>query len=360
MQVDQDGPTRAEQAVSGGVAVPAVVLGDEAIEAPRHPVARLLAPLLFVPWAGVLLALLIISAALTLTTPYFLTSSNIFGTVAVYFSWICISGFGEALVMIGGGLDLSVGSTMGLAGMVSAMALSAGSSLVVGLLAGVAVGIVVGVANGLLVTRIGLNPFIATLGTLSVIRGLTYGIVQGNAVTPPSNSVGNDFANLGTGSLWVIPYPVIIMLVIGFILMILLNQTPWGRYVYAIGGNEPAARLLGLNVNRFKMLMYVICGLASAIGGVLLTAKSGTALPDAATGYELNVIAAVIIGGTSLTGGRGTVPGVLIGAALLGVINNGIVLAGLAGYWQQLIVGLVIVVAATLDVLRRRLERARS
>src|SRR5919202_1984969 len=330
MSIDQDQAAPSQSGPS-----PVAPADDAAIKL-QNPLARALSQLLFVPWAGVLVGVIVISAALTLDTPNFLNASNLFGTVAVYFSWICIAGFGEALVMIGGGLALSVGSTMGLGGMTTAMALSAGASLLVALLAGVGTGLVVGLANGLVVTRVGLNPFITTLGTLSAIRGLTYGIVQGGAVTPPDNRAGNAFTNLGTGTIGVIPYPVIIMLVIGFILMIFLNQTPWGRYIYAIGGNEPAARLLGIKVNRYKMLMYVISGLA------------------AATGYELNVIAAVIIGGTSLTGGRGTVPGVLIGAALLGVINNGIVLAGLAGYWQQLIIWLVIVGAATLDILRRR------
>ena len=177
---------------------PQVAPADDAAIKLQNPLAQVLAQLLFVPWAGVLVGLLIISAALTLYTPNFLTASNLFGTVAVYFSWICIAGFGEALVMIGGGLDLSVGSTMGLAGMTTAMALSAGASLLVALLAGLGTGLGVGIANGLVVTRVGLNPFITTLGTLSAIRGLTYGIVQGGAVTPPDNAAGTAFTNLGT------------------------------------------------------------------------------------------------------------------------------------------------------------------
>ncbi|HEY6430430.1 MAG TPA: ABC transporter permease, partial [Acetobacteraceae bacterium] len=149
-------------------------------------------------------------------------------------------------------------------------------------------------------------------------------------------------------------------LAIGLLLTVLMNQTAFGRHVYAVGGNEAAARLLGLRVEHVKVAMYLLSGLLAALGGVLLTAKAGTALPDAATGYELQVIAAVIIGGTSLEGGRGTIPGVLVGAALLGVINNGIVLLGLAGYWQELITGLVIGAAATLDVVRQRLEAVRG
>jgi len=326
----------------------------------RTSVLGLLSQLLLVPWAGVLLALVVVCAGITLVSPYFLTESNILGTVAVYFSWICIAGFGEALVMIGGGLDLSVGSAMGFSGMITALALTANWPLWLALLAGLLAGALIGLGNGLAITRIKLNPFIATLGSLSIVRGLTYGIVQGAAITPPDNPAGRVFSVLGTGTLWGVPLPVLIMLVLGLVLLVVLNQTAFGRHVYAVGGNEPAARLLGLKVDRLKLIMYVISGVLAGIGGILLTAKSGTALPDAATGYELNVIAAVIIGGVSLYGGRGTIPGVLIGAALLGVINNGIVLMGLAGYWQQLITGLVIGAAATLDIVRQRLEAVRA
>jgi ribose transport system permease protein len=334
--------------------------GSSAEAAPPTARVGLLSRLLLVPWAGVLVALVMIGGAISVASPYFLTEGNILGTVAVYFSWICIAGFGEAVVMIGGGLDLAVGSTMGLAGMISALVLSSGGALWLALLAGVAAGAAVGLANAIAITRIGLNPFIATLGSLSMVRGLTYGIVQGAAMTPPDNPAGQTFSLLGTATLGGVPGPVIVLVVIGLVLIVVLNQTPFGRHIYAVGGNEAAARLLGLNVTRIKIAMYVISGVLAAIGGILLTAKSGTALPDAATGYELNVIAAVIIGGTSLYGGRGTIPGVLIGAALLGVINNGIVLMGLAGYWQQFITGLVIVAAATLDIARERLESRRG
>ena len=332
---------------------------EGATAAPPRPFLAALSQVLLVPWAGVLLALIVISAALTLSSPYFLTIENIFGTVAVYFSWICIAGFGEAIVMIGGGLDLAVGSTMGLGGMACCLVLTAGLGLWLAVLAGLAAGLAIGLANAIAITRIRLNPFIATLGSLSIVRGLTYGIVQGAAITPPDNAAGGVFSWLGNGTVGPVPVPVLIMLAIGIALVVLMNQTPFGRHIYAVGGNEAAARLLGLKVDRIKLAMYLLSGLLSALGGVLLAAKAGTALPDAATGYELEIIAAVIIGGTSLYGGRGTIPGVLIGAALLGVIDNGIVLLGLAGYWQQLITGLVIAAAATLDVARQRLEARR-
>lgn len=316
--------------------------------------------LVLVPWAGVLVALIAVSAAISIVSPYFLTASNILGNVAVYFSWICIAGFGESIVMIGGGLDLAVGSTMGLAGMIAALMLNAGASTLPAILAALAAGLAVGAVNAFAITRIRLNPFIATLGSLSVVRGLTYGIVSGAAVTPPDTAAGHAFSALGTATVWLVPVPVLIMLVIGMILTVVMNQTRFGRHVYAVGGNEAAAQLLGLKVARVKVAMYLLSGLLAALGGILLAAKAGTALPDAATGYELQVIAAVIIGGTSLYGGRGTIPGVLVGAALLGVINNGIVLLGLAGYWQELITGLVIGAAATLDIMRQRLEATRS
>lgn len=342
--------TRMEQAAGGVAPRPAA----------HETAAAWLGDLLLVPWVGVLLALVLISAGISFVSPYFLTTSNILGTVAVYFSWICISGFGEGVVMIGGGLDLSVGSTMGFAGMITALALSAHWPLWLALLAGLACGGLVGLGNALAIIWIGLNPFIATLGALSIVRGLTYGIVQGAAITPPDNAAGAAFSVLGTGTAWGVPVPVLIMLGLGVILLVVLNHTPFGRHVYAVGGNAPAANLLGLKVNRVKLVMYVLSGVLAAVGGILLTAKSGTALPDAGTGYELDVIAAVIIGGVSLYGGRGTIPGILIGAALLGVINNGIVLMGLAGYWQQLITGVVIGAAATLDIMRQRLEAVRS
>jgi ribose transport system permease protein len=324
--------------------------GDDAIEAGdrldagfANSVLRALALLLLVPWAGVLVALLVIAACLSIATPYFLTTGNLLGTVARYFSWICIAGFGEGLVM-------------GLSGLVCAIGLSAGMPLALAIILALLCGCTVGLINALAITRIGLNPFITTLASLSVVRGLTYGLVQGEAVTTPDNGDGLAFGALGNGGLSGIPYPVLVMLAIGLILLVLLNQTSFGRRVYAVGGNEGAARLLGLKVNRIKLIVYMISGVTSAVGGVLLTAKAGTALPDAAQGYELDVIAAVIIGGTSLSGGRGTIPGILIGAALLGVINNGIVLIGLAGYWQQCITGLVITAAATLDIARGRLQ----
>jgi ribose transport system permease protein len=315
--------------------------------------------LVLVPWIGVLASLLIISAVISSLTPYFLTWNNILGTVALYFSWICITGFGAGLLMIGGGLDLSVGSVMALGGMICALALNAGYDLWLALGAGALTGVAVGLLNGLMVTRIGLSPFITTLATLSMVRGLTYGIVQGELITPPDTPPVKLFSVLGNGKVWLIPAPVIIMLVIALILLVVLNSTPFGRRIYAIGGNEAAARLLGLKVDRVKIILYVLSGALAALGGMLLTAKAGTALPDAALGYELDVIAAVIIGGVSLSGGSGTIPGMLIGAALLGVINNGIVLTGLAGYWQQLITGLVIAAAATLDRARKRLQASR-
>lgn len=321
---------------------------------------RALSEIVLVPWAGVLVGLLAVSILVSFISPYFLTLGNILGNVALYFSWIAIAAFGEALVMIGGGLDLSVGSAMGFSGMIAALVLSAGAPLAVALLAGLAAGAFVGVVNGVAVTRFNLNPFIATLATLGIFRGITYGIVQGQAITPPSNSAGAAFAALGSGAIVHVPAPVIVMIVLAFLLYVALNHTPFGRHVYALGGNEAATRLLGLDITRLKMTLYVLCGVTAAVGGILLTARAGTALPDAAEGYELQVIAGAIIGGVSLTGGQGTLPGVLIGSALLGVISNGIVLAGLAGYWQQLITGLVIAAAAALDVLRQRLAYLRS
>jgi ribose transport system permease protein len=323
---------------------------------PTRSAADMAIELLLVPWAGVLAALVVISVLLSFLTPYFWTMDNIFGTVALYFSWICIAGFGEGLVLIGGGLDLSVGSTMGLSGMVSALMLANAFPVWLAISAGLMVGAVAGLVNGALVTWVGLNPFIATLGTLGVMRGVSYGVVRGSTIALPDSSAASSFAYLGNGAIGVIPLPVFIMLIVGAILLVVMNNTAFGRRVYAIGGGEQASRLLGLQVNKIKIVLYVICGILAAVGGLLLTARAGTAMPDAGIGYELEVIAAVVIGGTSLSGGAGTIPGILIGAALLGVIDNGIVLLGIDGYWQQSITGFVIVLAAALDIARRRVQ----
>lgn len=302
---------------------------------------------------GVFLILLVMGGGLSLYTDTFLTSTNIFNILRA-FSWIAISAFGQCMVIITGGIDLSVGSVMGLAGLATAMLLTRGVNVPVAVVAGLLVGLLVGFLNGLMITGGKLPPFIATLGSLLMARGLCYGLTGGW----PVRDLPLAFRNLGQYDIPIaglgVPLPLIFMLVIGVITSAFLSRTVWGYRIYALGGNETATALSGINTNRVKLMVYSLCGLLTAIGGVLMTARLGVAAPTAAQGYELDVIAAVVVGGTSLKGGEGTILGVLIGAAIMQVLRNGLVLMGVSAYWLQAVQGLVIVVAIMLDQLRKR------
>jgi len=302
---------------------------------------------------GVFLILLVMGAGLSLYTDTFLTSTNIFNILRA-FSWIAISAFGQCMVIIAGGIDLSVGSVMGLAGLATAMLLVRGVNVPMAVAAGLLVGLLVGLLNGLMITAGKLPPFIATLGSLLMARGLCYGVTGGW----PVRELPLAFRNLGQYDIPIagmgVPLPLIFMLVFGVIVSAFLSRTVWGYRIYALGGNEMATALSGINTNRVKLMVYSLCGLLTAVGGVLMTARLGVAAPTAAQGYELDVIAAVVVGGTSMKGGEGTILGVLIGAAIMQVLRNGLVLMGVSAYWLQAVQGLVIVVAIMLDQLRKR------
>ncbi len=302
---------------------------------------------------GVFLILLLLAGGLSLYTDTFLTSTNIFNILRA-FSWIAISAFGQCMVIITGGIDLSVGSVMGLAGLVTGMLLVREVSVPVAVIAGLLVGLIVGLLNGLMITAGKLPPFIATLGSLLMARGLCYGLSGGW----PVRDLPLAFRNLGQYDLPIagvgVPLPLIFMLILAVMTSAFLSRTVWGYRIYALGGNETATALSGINTNRIKLMVYSLCGLLTATGGVLMTARLGVAAPTAAQGYELDVIAAAVVGGTSLKGGEGTILGVLIGAAIMQVLRNGLVLMGVSAYWLQAVQGLVIVVAIMLDQLRKQ------
>jgi ribose transport system permease protein len=302
---------------------------------------------------GVVLILMAMMVFLSVYTDTFLTSTNIFNILRA-FSWIAISAFGQCMVIITGGVDLSVGSLMGLSGLASAMLLVRGVPVPIAVLGGLAVGLIVGVANGLMITKGKLPPFIATLGTLLMARGLCNGLTGGW----PVRDLPQSFRTLGQhdiplGNLGV-PLPLIFMLILAVISSLFLSRTTWGYRIYALGGNEQATRLSGISTDKVKIMVYSICGLLTAIGGVLMTARLGVAAPTAGTAYELDVIAAAVVGGTSFSGGEGTILGVLVGAAIMQVLRTGLVLVGVSAYWLQAVQGLVIVVAIMLDQLRKR------
>ena len=305
---------------------------------------------------GVALILLALIAFLTLYTDTFLTSTNIFNILRA-FSWIAIAAFGEAMVIITAGIDLSVGSVMGFSGLVSAMLLVEGIPVPLAVVGGLFAGLLVGVLNGLMITKGRLPPFIATLGGLLMFRGLCYGLTGGW----PVRDLPQAFRTLGQydipiGSVGV-PLPLVFTLILAVLTSLFLSRSAWGYRIYAVGGNEEATRLSGINTDRTKLMVYSLGGLLAAIGGVLMTARLGVAAPTAAYGYELDVIAATVVGGVSLMGGEGTILGVLLGALFMGVLRNGLVLVGVSAYWLQAVQGLVIVTAIMLDQLRKRRQR---
>ncbi len=302
---------------------------------------------------GVALILLALLVFLTIYTDTFLTSTNIFNILRA-FSWIAISAFGEAMVIITAGIDLSVGSVMGFSGLASAMLLVQGVPVPLAVAGGLLAGCLVGLLNGLMITKGRLPPFIATLGSLLMFRGLCYGLTGGW----PVRDLPNSFRNLGQYDIPIgnvgVPLPLVFTLVLAVLTSLFLSRTVWGYRIYAVGGNETATRLSGISTDRVKIMVYSLAGLLAAIGGILMTARLGVAAPTAAYGYELDVIAATVVGGVSLMGGEGTILGVLLGALFMGVLRNGLVLVGVSAYWLQAVQGLVIVTAIMLDQLRKR------
>ncbi len=303
---------------------------------------------------GVILILITLIAILGATArEKFLNPNTIFNMIR-NFSWIAVAGFGELLVIIIAGIDLSVGSTMAFSGLISAMMLVSGFPVPVAVIGGLAGGLLVGLVNGLLVSKGHLPAFIATLGMMSVVRGIVYGVTQGQ----PVMKLPLGFLNIGRIDVPIlglkVPLPVILMLVIAVLMHMFLSKTIWGYRIYALGGNEQSTRLSGVNTGWLKILVFSLAGLMAGTGGILMTARLGVAMPNAALGYELDVIAAVFIGGASTSGGSGTILGVLIGAAIMQVLRTGMILLGIDPYWQNAAIGMIILISLMVDQLRRR------
>jgi ribose transport system permease protein len=308
------------------------------------------------PEFGVFLIMLVLVVALTATTDTFLTATNV-SNILRAFSWIAISAFGQCMVIITAGIDLSVGSVMGISGLAGAMLLVRGVPVPLAVAGGLLTGLLVGLLNGLMITKGKLPPFIATLGSMFIFRGLCYGLTGGW----PVRELPQSFRNLGQTDVSIagfgIPVPFLFALALAVITSLFLTRTMWGYRIYAVGGNETATRLSGISTDRVKILVYSLCGFLTAVGGILMTARLGVAAPTAANAYELDVIATVVVGGTSLMGGEGTILGVLLGAAFMQVLRNGLVLWGVSAYWLQAVQGLIIVSAIMLDQLRKRLQQ---
>lgn len=295
---------------------------------------------------GTLVGLFLLGALLSYLSPFFLTTSNLLN-VMEQTAINAVIAVGMTFVILSAGIDLSVGSIAALSGVVMANRLLAGWPLGAAILAGVLTGALCGGFSGLLITRGKLPPFIATLGMMSVARGAALLFTDGR----PISGFDESLRWLSTGRILGVPVPVLLTIFLYVLAIVLLNQTRFGRYVYAIGGNEEAARLSGVAVGFHKTLVYVISGVTAALGAVLLTARLNSAQPIAGMMYELDAIAAVVIGGTSLTGGLGTLGGTLIGALTMGVLRNGLNLLGISSFLQQIVIGLVIIAAVLMDSL---------
>jgi ribose transport system permease protein len=307
----------------------------------------------FIPFAS-LIALCVIIAALE---PRFLSSGNL-ASVARQTAVIMVMAMGMTMVMVSGGIDLSVGSMMALAGVTGAFVLASGAPPVVGILASMAAGAVCGLMNGAAIATLKIPPFIVTLGAMGIYRGIALLVTDGKAVV----GLPTKFGYLAEGNLFgIVPIPLLIVVMVALAIHFVLSSTRLGRYCYAIGSNIEAARYAGVRVTRCQIIFYLILGALAGLAGAIESARLVTGQPTAGEGYELRVIAAVVIGGGSLSGGQGTVVGTIIGALIMGVLANGANLLGISSFTQQIVIGAVIVLAVTFDEFqRRRLETAGS
>jgi ribose transport system permease protein len=305
---------------------------------------RIASALLSSKESAIFIALVAIMAIIGVSAPNFLRPGNLF-LVSRQIAFVAIVAFGELFVILTGGIDLSVGSIMALAGTAAAWAMKLGVPVPLAILFGIAVGMVMGTLNGWLIAYVKIAPFIVTLGMLSFASGLVLGLTQGWPIT----EIPKSFLPIAQGELLGVPIPVWIMLLVAAGSHVVLTYTAFGRRTYAIGGNEQATFLSGIDVARIKLVLYVVPAAYAALTGIILVARFNSAQADTGKGWELDAIAAAVIGGTSLSGGSGSVLGVIIGACITGVIRNGLVLMKVSSYWQTAIIGVIIVLAAVLD-----------
>ncbi len=301
-----------------------------------------------------LIIFLVLCIALGIARPAtFLTTSNLINVL----SQISVNGImviGMTFILLTGGIDISVGSVAAFTSMITAMLLVSknpfGSNIVVALIVGIGVGVLIGALSGFFVSKIELQPFIVTLAMMTIFRGMTMVISQGN----PVSQLGDAFSYIGVKYLGPIPINVVIMIAFYALAYYILEHTCFGRYVYAIGGNKEAARLSGINTTKIIFGIYMICAATASIAGMILASRVNSATPTAGNGTEMDAIAAAVIGGVSLTGGKGKILGALIGAFIIGVLNNGLVLLGIDVYWTQVVKGVIILLAVVADMLSKR------
>ena len=293
------------------------------------------------------IALIILMAVITIINSNFLTANNLLNLLLQVTSNALIA-FGMTFVILTGGIDLSVGSILALSSALTAGLLGSGMPVTLAILISLIMGCILGMMNGLLISYGKLAPFIVTLATMTIFRGATLVYTNGNPITKGLSDTFL-FQFLGQGYIVGIPFPVIIMFIVFIVLYVLLHKTAFGKSVYAIGGNEKAAYISGVKINKVKIIIYSISGIMASISGLIITSRLSSAQPTAGASYEMDAIAAVVLGGTSLSGGKGRILGTLIGALIIGVLNNGLNIIGVSAFWQQVVKGVVILIAVLID-----------
>lgn len=299
--------------------------------------------------SGIFLALVLLTSAFSILSPYFFTTQN-FSNILIQSAITIVIASGATLVIASGGIDLSVGSVLCLSGIIMAMSIKAEIPAGIGILIGLVGGLLMGAINGFLIGVVRITPLIATLASLSVIRALAYIITDAR----PIYGFPMSLRIFGTGYLGPIPWAFILAIVVALLLLLVIKRTRIGRYTLAIGGNEEAARLSGVNIQKTKIVIYALAGLCAAVAALILTARLNAAEALAGSGLEMEAIAAAVIGGASLAGGVASIPGTIIGAILMATLKNGLTLLSVQPYFQQLTIGIVIVAAVFIDKIRRR------
>ena len=295
-----------------------------------------------------LVGLIVLIVAVSLASPDFLDVGNLLNVLRQT-SINAVIAMGMTFVILTAGIDLSVGAILALCGAFAASLIASGTGLLIAMLIVLLAGLALGAVSGLIITYGAVQPFIATLVSMTVLRGAVLVFSNGTPIDASSGAASNAFGNLGAGYVFGIPIPVIAAAIVFAACWVALTQTRFGRYVYAIGGNENVARLSGVNVTLVKIVVYAVSGLLSALAGIILTARLQSAQPTAGVGYELDAIAAVVVGGTSLAGGIGSMTGTLIGALIIGILNNALNLMDVSAYYQMIAKGAVILLAVLVD-----------
>ena len=300
-------------------------------------------------FGGILIALFLIAAFFSVLSQYFLTINNLL-SVLLQVSIISITAFGMTYALMIGGIDLSVGSVIALAGMVFAIVLNATGVLFFAVVTAMIAGLIAGFINGFIVAKLEIPPFIVTVASMGIFRGIAYSFTDSKPVPidmPSALAIGNN-------RFLFIPIPVWIVFILLIISHIVLDKTRMGRQTKLVGGNRESARYAGVNIFKIEILVFMITGLASAVSGIILTSRLYSAQPNSAMGYELDAIAAAVLGGTSLSGGYGSVIGTFLGALIIGIVNNGMNLMGLSYFYQLIIKGIIILIAVYVDIRNKK------